>query len=130
MLGSIWTIKVLGWTSVIVLAVSRRFRHLLVAVVSLQVVSILAIALSVVVRRPRAFGVAAEGNWAGWAMPSRPVALLAGILVGMLYSLVPEGRWGRPASGSPPGWSRCWPWRACTWASTPQAMCWSGRRSV
>ena len=26
-------------------------------------------------------------------MPSRPVALLAGILVGMLYSLVPEGRW-------------------------------------
>jgi tRNA A-37 threonylcarbamoyl transferase component Bud32/membrane-associated phospholipid phosphatase len=93
LLGSIWTIKVLGWSSAIVLVVSKRFRHLLVAVVSLQVVSILAIALSVVVRRPRPFGVAAEGNWAGWAMPSRPVALLAGILVGMLYSLVPEGRW-------------------------------------
>jgi membrane-associated phospholipid phosphatase len=93
LLGSVWTIKVLGWSSVIVLAKFRRFRHLLVAVVSLQLVSILAIALSVVVRRPRPFGVAAEGNWAGWTMPSRPVALLAGILVGMLYSLVPEGRW-------------------------------------
>jgi membrane-associated phospholipid phosphatase/tRNA A-37 threonylcarbamoyl transferase component Bud32 len=93
LLGSIWTIKVLGWSSAIVLVVSKRFRHLLVMVVSLQVVSVLAIALSVVVRRPRPFGVAAEGNWAGWAMPSRPVALLAGILVGMLYSLVPEGRW-------------------------------------
>jgi membrane-associated phospholipid phosphatase len=94
LLGSIcWTIKVLGWSSAIVLVVSKRFRHLLVAVVSLQLVSILAIALSVVVRRPRPFGVAAGGNWAGWAMPSRPVALLAGILVGMLYSLVPEGRW-------------------------------------
>ena len=44
------------------------------------------------VDRP-AFGVELRGSWAGWAMPSRPVAILAATLVGMLYTLVPEGRW-------------------------------------
>ena len=93
LLGSTWTIKVLGWSSLLVLVAYKRFRHLLVALVSVQVVSVLVIALSAIVRRPRPFGVEIEGNWAGWAMPSRPVAYLAAILVAMLYSLVPEGRW-------------------------------------
>jgi len=93
LLGSTWTIKVLGWSSLLVLVAYKRFRHLLVALVSVQVVSVLVIALSAIARRPLPFGVAIEGNWAGWAMPSRPVAYLAAILVAMLYSLVPEGRW-------------------------------------
>jgi tRNA A-37 threonylcarbamoyl transferase component Bud32/membrane-associated phospholipid phosphatase len=93
LLGTIWTIKVLAWTTLIVLAVSKRFRHLLVALVSVQAVSLATIGLSAAVRRPRPFGVAIEGSWAGWAMPSRPVAYLAAILVAMLYSLVPKGRW-------------------------------------
>jgi tRNA A-37 threonylcarbamoyl transferase component Bud32/membrane-associated phospholipid phosphatase len=93
LLGTIWTIKVLAWTTLIVLAVSKRFRHLLVALVSVQVASLATIGLSAAVRRPRPFGVLIEGSWAGWAMPSRPVAYLAAILVAMLYSLVPKGRW-------------------------------------
>jgi tRNA A-37 threonylcarbamoyl transferase component Bud32/membrane-associated phospholipid phosphatase len=93
LLGTIWTIKVLAWTTLIVLAVSKRFRHLLVALVSVQVVSLATIGLSAAVQRPRPFGAAIEGSWAGWAMPSRPVAYLAAILVAMLYSLVPKGRW-------------------------------------
>jgi len=91
--GTIWTIKVLGWASLIVLVVFKRFRHLVVAFVSLEVVSLLVLALSVAVRRPRPFGVAMQGHWAGWAMPSRPVAYLSAVLVAMLYCLVPEGRW-------------------------------------
>ena len=93
LLGTIWTIKVLAWTTLIVLVATRRFRHLLVAVVSVQVASLATIGLSAAVRRPRPFGVAIEGSWAGWAMPSRPVAYLAAILVAMLYSLVPKGHW-------------------------------------
>ena len=93
LLGTIWTIKVLAWTTLVVLAVSKRFRHLLVALISVQVASLVTIGLSAAVRRPRPFGVAIEGSWAGWSMPSRPVAYLAAILVAMLYSLVPEGRW-------------------------------------
>jgi tRNA A-37 threonylcarbamoyl transferase component Bud32 len=93
LLGSIWTVKVLAWSSVVVLVLYKRFRHLVVGLVSLQVAGLLALLLSAVVQRPRPFGVAIEGTWAGWAMPSRPVLYLAGILIAMLYSLVPEGRW-------------------------------------
>ena len=93
LLGTIWTIKVLAWTSVVVLVVSKRFRHLVVGLVSVQVVALTTIGLSAAIGRPRPFGVVIEGSWAGWSMPSRPVAYLSAILVAMLYSLVPKGRW-------------------------------------
>ncbi|MET0834615.1 MAG: phosphatase PAP2 family protein, partial [Actinomycetota bacterium] len=92
-LGTIWTIKVLAWFTVIMLVVYKRFRHLVVGVVSVQLVSLVVIALSAAMRRPRPFGVAIEGSWAGWSMPSRPVAYLSAISVTVLYSLVPKGRW-------------------------------------
>jgi len=92
LLGTIWTIKVLAWATAIVLVVYKRYRHMLVGLVSIQVVSLVVIGLSAVMRRPRPFGVAIEGGWAGWSMPSRPVAYLSAILVAMLYSLVPKGR--------------------------------------
>ncbi|MFL6187994.1 MAG: hypothetical protein ACJ745_24965, partial [Actinomycetes bacterium] len=93
LLGSIWTVKVLAWTTIVVLVVYKRYRHLIVGVLSVQATSLLAIALSAAVRRPRPFGVETDGVWAGWAMPSRPVAFLSAIGVAMLYSLVPKGRW-------------------------------------
>jgi membrane-associated phospholipid phosphatase/tRNA A-37 threonylcarbamoyl transferase component Bud32 len=93
LLGSVWTLKVLAYTTLIVLVVYKRFRHLVVGLLSLQVVGLAVVALSVAVRRPRPFGVEIEGAWAGWSMPSRPVAFLSAILVTMLYSLVPTGRW-------------------------------------
>jgi membrane-associated phospholipid phosphatase/tRNA A-37 threonylcarbamoyl transferase component Bud32 len=93
LLGSLWTIKVLAWSALITLLVYKRFRHLLVAVISVQVVSVVVVGLSAAVRRPRPFGFAIEGHWAGWSMPSRPVAFLAAVLVALLYSLVPNGRW-------------------------------------
>ena len=93
MLGTIWTIKVLAWITVITLVVYKRFRHLVVGVISVQLVSLVVIALSAAVRRPRPFGVAIEGSWDGWSMPSRPVAYLSAISVTVLYSLIPKGRW-------------------------------------
>jgi membrane-associated phospholipid phosphatase/tRNA A-37 threonylcarbamoyl transferase component Bud32 len=93
LLGSIWTIKVLAWSTLIVLIVYKRYRHMIVAIISVQATSVVAIALSAAVRRPRPFGVEIEGVWAGWSMPSRPVTFLSAVSVAMLYSLVPKGRW-------------------------------------
>jgi membrane-associated phospholipid phosphatase/tRNA A-37 threonylcarbamoyl transferase component Bud32 len=92
LLGSMWTIKVLGWVALVVLVIYKRYRHLIVGILSIQVVGVVAVGLSAAVRRPRPFGVEIEGAWAGWAMPSRPVALLAAMSVAILYSLVPSGR--------------------------------------
>jgi tRNA A-37 threonylcarbamoyl transferase component Bud32 len=93
LLGSMWTIKVLAWGTLLVLFVYKRFRHAVVGLLSAQAASLLAVALSAVVRRPRPFGVEIAGVWAGWSMPSRPVTFLCAIGMAMLYSLVPKGRW-------------------------------------
>jgi tRNA A-37 threonylcarbamoyl transferase component Bud32/membrane-associated phospholipid phosphatase len=93
LIGSLWTVKVLAWTTLILLVVYKRYRHLVVGLISFQVVTLLVLGLSAAVRRPRPFGVAIEGPWGGWSMPSRPVAYLSTIVVIMLYSLVPKGRW-------------------------------------
>ena len=93
LLGSIWTGKILVWGTLIVLVVYKRYRQLIVGLVSVELTAWLAIALSAAVRRPRPFGVSIETSWTGWSMPSRPVALLAAVGVTMLYSLVPKGRW-------------------------------------
>jgi membrane-associated phospholipid phosphatase len=93
LIGSLWTVKVLAWSSLVALVVYKRYRHLIVGLISFQVVTLLVLGLSAAVRRPRPFGVVLEGPWAGWSMPSRPVAYLSAILVAMLYSLVPAGRW-------------------------------------
>ena len=93
LLGSLWTVKVLAWSTLIVLAVYKRFRHMIVGLISFQVVSVAVVALSAAARRPRPFGVEILGTWGSWAMPSRPVAWFSAILVTMLYSLVPKGRW-------------------------------------
>jgi membrane-associated phospholipid phosphatase/tRNA A-37 threonylcarbamoyl transferase component Bud32 len=93
LIGSLWTVKVLAWSTLVALVVYKRYRHLIVGLISFQVVTLLVLGLSAAVRRPRPFGVVLEGPWAGWSMPSRPVAYLSAILVAMLYSLVPKGRW-------------------------------------
>ena len=89
--GSAAVVGVVRWGILVALLVLRRFRHLVVFVGSFLAV-LLAVRLATV-DRPRPFGVELRGSWAGWAMPSRPVAIFAATLVGVLYTLVPEGRW-------------------------------------
>jgi tRNA A-37 threonylcarbamoyl transferase component Bud32 len=90
-IGSAGVVAALRWGTVIVLLVVRRIRHLVVFMGSFLAV-LLAVRLATV-DRPRPFGVELRSDWGGWAMPSRPVAILAATLVGVLYTLVPVGRW-------------------------------------
>ena len=91
-LGSRWTIRALYWSTVIVLLVFRRFRHLFVFIgATLVVIGVNAI-LVYTFARPRPYGVEILGDWTGFAHPSRPVAVLTATLMSMLYSLAPQGR--------------------------------------
>jgi len=89
--GSVGMVEVLRWATVIALLGLRRIRHLLVFMGSF--LAVLLVVRLATVDSPRPFGVDLRGSWAGWAMPSRPVAILAATLVGVLYTLVPVGRW-------------------------------------
>jgi tRNA A-37 threonylcarbamoyl transferase component Bud32 len=71
----------------------RRWRHLIVWVVAWQIGDLLTLGVLVAARRPRPFGVDLRAGWGGWAMPSVQVAALTAMLMGVLYTLVPEGRW-------------------------------------
>src|SRR5215207_1630048 len=89
--GSVGTVEVLRWATVIALLALRRFRHLIVFMGSF--LAVLLVVRLATVDRPRPFGVELRGSWGGWAMPSRPVAILTATLIGILYTLVPVGRW-------------------------------------
>jgi tRNA A-37 threonylcarbamoyl transferase component Bud32 len=89
--GSVGMVGALRWATVIALLALRRFRHLVVFVGSF--LAVLLVVRLATVDRPRPFGVDLRGSWAGWAMPSRPVAILTATLIGILYTLVPVGRW-------------------------------------
>jgi tRNA A-37 threonylcarbamoyl transferase component Bud32/membrane-associated phospholipid phosphatase len=89
--GSVGMIGALRWGTLLALLVLRRFRHLVVFVGSF--LAVLLVVRLATVDRPRPFGVDLRGSWAGWAMPSRPVAILTATLIGILYTLVPVGRW-------------------------------------
>jgi tRNA A-37 threonylcarbamoyl transferase component Bud32 len=85
-------IAILRGGTLLALLVLRRIRHLLVFVGSLLAVRFIVWRLATV-PRPRPFGVDLRTSWEGWAMPSLPVATLTATLVGVLYTLVPVGRW-------------------------------------
>jgi membrane-associated phospholipid phosphatase/tRNA A-37 threonylcarbamoyl transferase component Bud32 len=91
-LGSLWTIRVLFWATVAVLLFTRRFRHLFVFVGAVVGVIALSSLLAYLFMRPRPLGVEILADWTGAAHPSRPVAVFTATVVGMLYSLVPQGR--------------------------------------
>jgi tRNA A-37 threonylcarbamoyl transferase component Bud32 len=91
--GSWWTLIVLQFGLLLALLVLRRWRHLIVWLVVWNVIMYLVGVLNMVARRLRPFGVDLRISWGGWAMPSMEVTHLTLILVGVLYTLVAEGRW-------------------------------------
>src|SRR5215211_6290803 len=92
-IGSWWVLYTAFFGLLLALLVLRRWRHLLVWWVAAELGSNLAIGLATIARRPRPFGVDLQASWGGWAMPSLQVTFLTAILMGVLYTLVPEGRW-------------------------------------
>src|SRR6266508_5984173 len=92
--GSYMAITGLLWGLLLVLLIRRRLRHLLVVLVAwILQAFIIQYVLAPLLRRPRPFGVEFRTDWYAWALPSTQMAALAVVLVGILYALVPEGRW-------------------------------------
>jgi tRNA A-37 threonylcarbamoyl transferase component Bud32/membrane-associated phospholipid phosphatase len=92
-LGSWWFINTVGFGLVLALLALRRFRHLILALIVAQLLTMISEnLLGSSAHRPRPFGVVIGTSWGGWALPS-PVMHLAATLVVVLYTLVPEGRW-------------------------------------
>jgi tRNA A-37 threonylcarbamoyl transferase component Bud32/membrane-associated phospholipid phosphatase len=91
-LGSTVFTRTLRLGTIVALIVFRRWRHLIVFVVSALFVAWLINQIGNSVVRPRPFGVRIIGGWDGWSFPSRPVAELSVALVGILYTLIPRGR--------------------------------------
>jgi len=93
-LASWAAINVLLWGLLLALLIRRRLRHLLVVLVAWIVQGvIIQYVVAPLLRRPRPFGVEFRADWTGWPMPSEQVAALVVVLMGILYGLVPEGRW-------------------------------------
>jgi tRNA A-37 threonylcarbamoyl transferase component Bud32 len=91
-LGSRWTVRILFWSTVAALVVLRRFRHLFVFLGATLAVAALTGLFAYLYVWPRPLGVEILGDWSGYANPSRPVATVTALLMGMLYSLAPAGR--------------------------------------
>jgi membrane-associated phospholipid phosphatase/tRNA A-37 threonylcarbamoyl transferase component Bud32 len=93
-LGSWTAMNVLLWGLLLALLILRRLRQLLVVLLAwiLQGLMIQFL-LAPLVQRPRPFGVEFRTDWTTWALPSEQMGALVVVLVGILYGLVPEGRW-------------------------------------
>ena len=101
-LTSPWTVRLLAFGTVAVLVACRRFQHLAAYLVIFLAAVLLISAMAVEIGRMRPTGVEILGPWQGYAQPSRPVATLTLALVGVLYTLMPAGRWrnrGKWAAG-------------------------------
>ena len=92
-LQSLWTARLIAWGTIAVLLAFRRFRHLAAYLVVFLASALLVSAMMLGIGRMRPTGIVILGPWQGYAQPSRPVAMLALALVGVLYTLVPAGRW-------------------------------------
>jgi membrane-associated phospholipid phosphatase/tRNA A-37 threonylcarbamoyl transferase component Bud32 len=90
--GSKWGLAILGLLAVALTVAFRRWRHLVVFLVSLAVLEIVLPGLYITAARPRPYSVTAIGQWEGFSSPSQPVAALAAVLMGFIYMLVVPGR--------------------------------------
>jgi tRNA A-37 threonylcarbamoyl transferase component Bud32/membrane-associated phospholipid phosphatase len=82
------------WALLLALLVTKRLRHLLVTVVAWTLQGfVIQYLVGPIGQRPRPFGVVFRTDWYAWSLPSEQVAALAVTLVGILYGLVPPGRW-------------------------------------
>jgi tRNA A-37 threonylcarbamoyl transferase component Bud32 len=92
-LCSPWAMRIIAWATIAVLVVFRRFRHLAAYLVIFLGAELVTTAVSLQVARMRPTGVQILGPWQGYAQPARPVVTLALACAGVLYTLVPAGRW-------------------------------------
>ena len=87
-----WTVTLVAIGLIVALMVFRRWRHLFTFLGAIVVVELVGLAIYDAFSRPRPYDVTAIGRWAGFSSPSPPVVVLAAILIGIVYGLVPAGR--------------------------------------
>ena len=90
--GSRWGLAIWGLITVALAVAFRRWRHLVVFLVSLATLELVFPALYITAARPRPYSVTAIGHWEGFSSPSMPVAALTAVLMGFAYMLVVAGR--------------------------------------
>jgi membrane-associated phospholipid phosphatase/tRNA A-37 threonylcarbamoyl transferase component Bud32 len=93
-IGSWWILMALWLGLLPALVALRRWRHLIVWLVAWELGGLVTDAVvGQNAQRARPFGVEPRTSWGGWAMPSLQVTIMSAVLVAVLYTLVPEGRW-------------------------------------
>jgi serine/threonine-protein kinase RIO1 len=92
-IGSWWVLNGLLYGLMLALLLLRRWRHLIVYVILSNLVVLAVELVGMMARRPRPFGVDIQAAWGGWALPPHQVTFLAALLVAVLYTMVPVGRW-------------------------------------
>jgi len=70
----------------------RRWRHVIITLVSIAAVQLAAGGFYLLASRPRPFGVVPIAGWEGYSSPSMPVAGLAAVGTAAIYTLVVQGR--------------------------------------
>jgi tRNA A-37 threonylcarbamoyl transferase component Bud32/membrane-associated phospholipid phosphatase len=91
--GSEWTVRIVAWTTLVLLVAFRRFQHLLAYLVLVLLVTAVNATVAVEIGRMRPADVVVLGDWTGYSHPSAPLAALAFAAVGAVQTLVPAGRW-------------------------------------
>ncbi|HEX2551524.1 MAG TPA: phosphatase PAP2 family protein, partial [Nocardioidaceae bacterium] len=84
---------VLWLVNLVALAALRRWRHLFVGLGAGLVVVQIGSGLTSLMARPRPYEVEIIGSWAGFSMPSLPMAALSAFLISMAYAFMPAGGW-------------------------------------
>jgi tRNA A-37 threonylcarbamoyl transferase component Bud32 len=97
-LGASAVSRFVAWATIAVLAGWRRFQHLIAYLAVLLAGSFVVTIVALRLARMRPAEVAIIGGWRGYANPSRPVAGLALVLSGVVYTLAPAGPWRRRAT--------------------------------
>ena len=92
LLGSLWVIRPIRWTTLIILVVFKRWRAFFGVLLAFVIVDTLQRLLSDAIARPRPL-VDVIGEWSGYSHPSRPIAILAVTVVVAGLALIPRGRW-------------------------------------
>jgi tRNA A-37 threonylcarbamoyl transferase component Bud32 len=91
-LASRWSVAVLRFGTIAALIGFRRWRHLFTYLVTVIVAVVVSYELSIFLAADRPLSITIVGPWNGFSTPSRPVVALAVTVVGMVYSLLPQGR--------------------------------------
>lgn len=87
-----WSTAVVGWVAIVGGLAAKRVRHVLLLIAALVVSAAVATSVANHIARPRPLGVEIIGDWEGFSQPSRPITMLAVVLLGAALTLAPAGR--------------------------------------